>query len=674
MENKADPFSFHTGNEYEQHGEQHIGTCPFCEKTQKFYFNDDFLWDCKNANCIDKEGKRRSGNVISFLRQMYEEHDTLTKGSSMVATMRSLPGAKVITNGIKLNLWNDTIIIPTYRNGKINNIYKCVNVDGKVMILCTPGVEHTIMNWPEETFDTVWVAEGHWDKIAGEAIVGSNQITVIGAPGAGVWKKNWTDILADKHVVFCYDNDNAGRTGMERIILKHIAPNPQKPKSISYIKWPEGTREKYDLNDTYKEHQRESFKWLSSNIVPYSVPEGTVIVKTTIETVQANKDIDTFDKLLNEFSQLYHTTRDMEYCLALVLASIYSVNIGGEQIWLRIIGPPGCGKTTIASAVGSSEQVVLKSTFTGLFSGFKDDSDEDASLVPTISGKTLIVKDADALLRQPNIERIFSELRDFYDKNSSTQYRNRIQHDYRNIRSTMILCGTNILRRSDQSFLGERFLDFELHVTKTDEELIMDRMMSRSQLEALNPSTLPPETPVQAAAKGFIEHLMEKPMTGLLKDDTLRTIKKLAKLTALMRTKVDRDMFGRGDITFSPVSEIPTRLIGQFGKLRLCLPMVFGVDDYRSDAILKKVTRDIIDPTSNRYKLCMDLMEGWFSRDGLVESSKLTKTVVSRELDNLRELNIVRDRVATGSAPGRKRLEFTLQNEITEGLTMLEAR
>ena len=50
----------------------------------------------------------------------------------------------------------------------------------------------------------------------------------------------------------------------------------------------------------------------------------------------------------------------------------------------------------------------------------------DASLIPLIAGKTLIVKDADALLRQKNVEQIFSELRDFYDKDSSTFYKNMV--------------------------------------------------------------------------------------------------------------------------------------------------------------------------------------------------------------------------------------------------------
>ena len=676
------PFEFHTGQTYEEHGDQYIGTCPFCERENKFYFNKEWLWDCKSGTCVcPTDGKRRSGNVVTFLRQLYEEHETLTKAANKVAEWRGLPLGRIQQLGVKYNPWNDSIIIPTFRNGKINNLYKVVNKkvnEGgqwreRLTILCTPSVEHTLMSYPEETEDTVWVCEGHWDRIAAESIVGNtNGITPIGVPGAGVWKKYWTDVLAEKNVVFCYDNDPSGKTGFERVIAKYISGHHQKPKSVSYIKWPESTPEKYDLNDCFREHGKKSYAILKEYITEYEAPEGTVIVKSTIENVPANKECDTYDKLIDIFSESYHTTQDMRDCLLLVLASIYSISIEGEQLWLRVIGPPGCGKTTIAKAVSAAEQVVLKSTFTGLFSGWRDDSGEDKSMVPLISGKTLIVKDADALLKQPNVNQIFSELRDFYDKDSSTGYRHGFNHDYRNVRSTMVLCGTNVLRRSDSSFLGERFLDYELTITEADESLIATKMMEKSMQVAMDPSALPPDTPVMAAAKGFIEHLLERPMNTRLTPEIQNDIKRLAKLTAQMRTKVDRDMQGKGEVTFSPVTELPTRLIGQLAKLCLCVPVVSGrIED--ASRLLRKVVKDIIDPTSNRYKMCLILIEGYYGRDEIVECTGITKSTVTRELDNLRVLKLVDEKVMDSKLgiPGRKRKVFKLKEEVIEGLISL---
>ena len=669
------PFEFWTGLEAEEHGDQYISTCPFCEKSEKFYFNKDFLWDCKNLSCVDPINRKpRSGNLVSFLRQLYEEHDTITKASQIVSDWRQLPTARISQLGLKYNPLNDSIMIPTFKNGKLNNLYKAEKRNDKVLVLCTPSMEHTIMNWPEDPHQTIWICEGHWDRIAAEAIVGNaNNITCIGVPGAGVWKKGWTDILVDRDVVFCYDNDNSGRVGFEKVIAKHIASHPQKPKSVSFIEWDKELPDKYDLNDCYKTHQRKSFEYLTPFIKPFKVSEGTVIVKQTIENVQANITIDSFDKFMDVFKETYHTTPDMELSLLLVLVSIYSLNVGGEQIWLRLIGPPGCGKTTIAKAVSASDQVLLRSTFTGLFSGYNDGSNEDKSLVPIIAGKTLFVKDADALLQQANISRIFSELRDFYDKDSSTGYRHGFNHDYRNIPSTMVLCGTNVLRRADQAFLGERFLDLEMRISPRDEELISQRMLERSMMLASDPSKLPPEIHVQAAAKGFIDHhLTNRVLNSGLTKELQGNILRLAKLTAKMRTKVDRDTFGKGDVTFSPVAELPTRLIGQLSKMMMCVPMVLGRDDEPiSNKLLKKVVRDVIDPSSNRYKLCQDLMEGWYGRDELVEMTGMSKSMVTRELDDLRILRLVDERLGASNIPKHKRLVFTLRDDIKEGLIQI---
>ena len=219
------------------------------------------------------------------------------------------------------------------------------------------------------------------------------------------------------------------------------------------VKWPEDKKEGYDVNDVLREYGVNAYQWLREHLEP--VQTASEIVENEIT---ADTSCSSFLQPIEDCKQAYYFTYDMELMLLFMTTALYSLKIEGEQIWGRFIGPPGSSKTTQAKIVGASDQTVMRSTFTGLLSGWKDDEAGDASLIPLIAGKALIVKDADALLKQPDVNRIFSELRDFYDKDTSVTYRNRISLEYKNIRSVFMLLGTHVLRGIDNAALGDRVL------------------------------------------------------------------------------------------------------------------------------------------------------------------------------------------------------------------------
>ncbi len=674
MSDTISPFEMHTGFPCKESGHDNkITTCPFCEKEDHLYFNKTtFLWDCKVCGA--------SGNALEFIRQLYDEFDNKTSTAQELAEQRGIPAPHFNRLGFKFNTINNSYLIPTYKHGKISQLYKAFQVynpdKGNMVwrILATSGIKAQLFNYPDACADTMIVAEGHWDRVAAEAIIGTKDMCAIAVPGANTWDDDeWTRVLSEKHVIFCYDNDDAGMAGMERVIIKSIGKSPQKPKSVSYVKWPKDLPPGFDLNDAYRKFGKATWGQLEKWIVPYEAPSTVSIIKTTIETVSEDYSCDSYDKLLETFKTVFYTTPDMEKGLALVLASIYSVRNPMEQLWIRLIGPPSSGKTTIAKTVSGSDRVKLMSTFTGLYSGWKDDSDDDAGLIPEISGRTLVVKDADALLRQANVEKIFSELRDFYDKDASVQYKNRVKHDYRNIHCTMVLCGTNSLRRADNAFLGERFLDFELRLSDDDRNKISKRAIENTVRAITSGDSNTLETAVISAGKGFITHMMKRDLKTKLDDKTLDYIDRLSKLACALRSKVDRDMGGRGEVTFTPVTESPARLAGQLTKLCLVLPVVFNVEipDERTHHILFKVVRDIIDPSSNRYRICMELVEGWHSAQQLYIATDISTPVLSRELSDLKHLEIIDiKKEPSGTGAGRFVNKVTLKDSYKEALLL----
>ena len=166
-----------------------------------------------------------------------------------------------------------------------------------------------------------------------------------------------------------------------------------------------------------------------------------------------------YEELLDCWKQAMEWTDGLESALGCMLASVVSTMQVGSQLWMKIIGPASCGKSTLCEALSVNTQYVLaKSTLRGFHSGYGDGT-EDSSLVNACRGKTFITKDGDTLLQAPNYQQILSEARDIYDTVSRTSYRNKASKDYSGLRMTWLLCGTASLRSIDDSELGERFLD-----------------------------------------------------------------------------------------------------------------------------------------------------------------------------------------------------------------------
>lgn len=287
--------------------------------------------------------------------------------------------------------------------------------------------------------------------------------------------------------------------------------------------------------------------------------------------------------LVRQWRKALRWTDGLDYALGCMLATIVSTKTVGDQLWMKVMGPAGCGKSTLCEAVSTSRQFVLaKSTIRGFHSGFGD-GQEDNSLIAQLYDKTLVTKDGDTLLQSPNLGQILSEARDLYDCTSRTHYRNRTSRDYAGVRMTWLLCGTSSLRSIDSSELGERFLDC-LIMEGIDDDLedeVLLRVAYRAERNLSFEANGKMETqqdPAMAQAMqltgGYVNYLRRN-ATELLGKVTMPEASMLhciclGKLVAYMRarpSKVQEETSER---------EFGARLVSQHVRLAKCLAVVLN--------------------------------------------------------------------------------------------------
>lgn len=310
-----------------------------------------------------------------------------------------------------------------------------------------------------------------------------------------------------------------------------------------------------------------------------------------------------YKQLVTAWRKAMRWTPGLDHALSVMLASITSTRAVGDQLWVKIIGPASCGKSTLCEAVSVNHKYVLaKSTIRGFHSGFSiDGGKEDCSLVSQLYGKTLVTKDGDTLLQAPNLGQILSEARDIYDGTSRTHYRNATSRDYCGLKMTWILCGTSSLRSIDSSELGERFLDCVImeHIDVDMEEEIAWRVANKADRNLSIEANGKPEThyePELAVAMqltgGYIDYLRENVFDLMPSiehtEESKRMCMKLGLFIAYMRARPSI----RQEETAE--RELAARLVSQLIRLSKCLAVVTNRDSVDAE-IMDRTIRVALD-------------------------------------------------------------------------------
>lgn len=326
----------------------------------------------------------------------------------------------------------------------------------------------------------------------------------------------------------------------------------------------------------------------------------------TMECLPCNS----YRELIMSWRKAMRWTDGLDHALAVMLASVASTKAVGDQLWIKVIGPAACGKSTLCEAISVNHEYVLaKSTIRGFHSGYKLDSPEegggggeqDHSLIPQIRGKTLVTKDGDTLLQSPNLSQILAEARDLYDSTSRTHYRNAMSKDYSGVRMTWLLCGTSSLRSIDSSELGERFLDCVIMDGIDDdlEDEILWRVANRADrnlaLESGTDAASQHEPALAEAMQltgGYVTFLREnasKALAGITLPDTGKhQCTRLGKFVAFMRA---RPSYHQEEVA---ERELAARLVSQHVRLAKCLAFVLNKNEVDAE-VMRRVRQVALD-------------------------------------------------------------------------------
>lgn len=359
-----------------------------------------------------------------------------------------------------------------------------------------------------------------------------------------------------------------------------------------------------------------------------------------------------YRELINSWRKALRWTEGLDHALATMLAAVASTKAIGDQLWIKVIGPAACGKSTLCEALSvNTEYVLAKSTIRGFHSGFKMEGggdDGDVSLISQLRGKTLVTKDGDTLLQSPNLGQILSEARDLYDSVSRTHYRNAISRDYEGVRMTWILAGTSSLRSIDSSELGERFLDCVImeQIDYDLEEEILWRVVNRAErnlaIEANGKAETQYEPELAKAMSltgGYIDHLRQNAAKGLEAIDTptsaKRAIVQMGLLVAYLRARPSEHQEENAEREFG------ARLVSQHVRLAKCLAFVFNKSEV-DEEVLNRVRRVALDTARGRT---LDIVRSIDARGEAGVQSKTISGEISLGMAECRKLLLFLKRI-----------------------------
>lgn len=403
------PYEFHGVHlEWEEGKEEATGDCPWCGREGKFsVLIETGQWRCFVCNeGVDNGKVNKGGNAFTFIRMLWEQSlESTTDYSNLRIHRKLLTDESLRSWGVcKAVLGYSNWLIPGFNaEGKLTQLYRYIKdkMSGKFRLIPTPELGHGLhgMNLFNSDKKEVYLGEGPWDGMAWwEALAGTKRIdggklaitasiensllqeaNVLATPGCNVFNEGWINLFARKHVYLMYDNDHsklnrgklvesAGYAGMRRV-AQLLSRADEPPETIRFLKWGDNGFDRalptgYDVRDCLAQgatqSQRVTFvQQIINKIQP--IPEDWIEGRSKSTAKKGGTEMEsvpceTWAELVVEWRKALRWTEGLDRALSIMLACVTSTKAIGDQLWIKIIGPPAClhGDTPIYDPIDGS--------------------------------------------------------------------------------------------------------------------------------------------------------------------------------------------------------------------------------------------------------------------------------------------------------------------------------
>jgi hypothetical protein len=371
-------------------------------------------------------------------------------------------------------------------------------------------------------------------------------------------------------------------------------------------------------------------------------------------------EVDSWVEVLDSYySALYHMDTGLREAATIAAATLLTIRIPGDPLWLFVVGPPSTGKTVIVDSLAADTvdcESISKLTAKTLISGWKDSEnpERDVSIFPLLKDRALLIKDFTTVLAMSGSvkEDLFGTLRDCYDGYVKIPYGNGVVREYNDIYFPMVAAVTDVIKGENLADMGERFLRVEILGPGHDEDAIMDAAMDdfvkgESRKERLRM--------LGGAISSFLHKipidLENLPTHG---EEIKTKIKALSRVIGHVRAVVKRQ---QGDLVYRVRPEGASRVSKQLKKLGVGLALLLQKNSIDEDAywLLRKTGLDTV------QGLALEVTQSVLHRDGKVVTTdrltdilRLPKTSVVRHLNDLQEIGVLENyKVSNSLGTGR---------------------